>query len=84
MFFLCTNLGNGPEGTPACLASGGAVMGTITAGSIVGPTGQNLTPGDFASVLKIIRAGVGYANVHTEKFPVGEIPGQVTSDDSGN
>ena len=81
MFFLCTNLGNGPAGTPACPANGGTVTGTITAASIVGPTGQNVTPNDFAAALKIIRAGVGYANVHTMKFPVGEIRGQVTRED---
>jgi hypothetical protein len=77
MFFLCTNLGNGPAGTPACPADGGTVTGTITAASIVGPAGQNVSPGDFAAALKIIRAGVGYANVHTMKFPVGEIRGQL-------
>ena len=81
MFFLCTNLGNGPAGTPACPPNGGTVTRTITDADIVGPTGQNVTPGDFAAALKIIRAGVGYANVHTTKFPVGEIRGQVTSED---
>src|SRR5215472_4547814 len=35
--FLCTNLGNGPAGTPACPASGGTVKGTITPASVVGP-----------------------------------------------
>ena len=84
MFFLCTNLGNGPAGTPACPTSGGTVTGTITAGSIVGPTGQNVTPGDFAVALKIIRTGDGYANVHTVKFPVGEIRGQLTRSDDDN
>ena len=82
MFFLCTNLGNGPAGTPACPADGGTVTGTVTAASIVGPTGQNVNPGDFAAALKIIRAGVGYANVHTTKFPVGEIRGQLASEDN--
>jgi len=81
MFFLCTNLGNGPAGTPACPANGGTVTGTITAADIVGPTTQNVNLGDFAAALKIIRAGVGYANVHTTKFPVGEIRGQLTSAD---
>src|SRR3954466_10604312 len=32
--FLCTNLGNGPAGTPACPAAGGRVTGTLTAASI--------------------------------------------------
>ena len=39
--FLCTNLGNGPAGTPACPATG-TVSGTITADSIVTVTGQNI------------------------------------------
>ena len=84
MFFLCTNLGNGPAGTPACPADGGTVTGTITAASIVGPTTQNVSPGDFAAALRIIRAGVGYANVHTTKFPVGEIRGQLASSGDDN
>lgn len=81
MFFLCTNQGNGPSGTPACPVGGGTVTHTIGAADIVGPSGQNVTAGDFAAALKIMRAGVGYANVHTTKFPVGEIRGQVTSED---
>jgi hypothetical protein len=84
MFFLCTNLSNGPAGTPACPADGGTVTGTITAASIVGPTTQNVPPGDFAAALRIIRAGVGYANVHTTKFPVGEIRGQLASSTDDN
>ena len=81
MFFLCTNLGNGPAGTPACPASGGTVTGVITAANILSVPGQNVTAGDFASALKIIRSGVGYANVHTVNFPAGEIRGQVKGDD---
>ncbi len=29
--FLCSNLGNGPDGTPTCPASAGTVTGVITA-----------------------------------------------------
>lgn len=76
--FLCTNLGNGPAGTPTCPAGGGTVTGTLTAASIVGPAGQNVTPGmDFQQLVRILRAGDGYVNVHTQKFPVGEIRGQI-------
>jgi hypothetical protein len=76
--FLCTNLGNGPAGTPACPAGGGTVTGTLSAASIVGPTGQNVAPGvDFQQLVRILRAGDGYVNVHTTKFPAGEIRGQV-------
>ena len=34
--FLCTNLGNGPAGTPACPPSG-TVTGTLLPASVVGP-----------------------------------------------
>jgi CHRD domain len=75
--FLCTNLGNGPAGTPACPAGGGTVSGTISAASIIGPAGQNVTAGDFQALVRILRSGDAYVNVHTAKFPVGEIRGQV-------
>ncbi len=42
---------------------------------------QNVTAGDFAGLVKILRVHLGYANVHTPLFPAGEIRGQVSSDD---
>jgi hypothetical protein len=75
--FLCTNLGNGPAGTPACPSAGGTVSGTLTAASVVAVAGQNITAGDFNAVIDILTSDSGYANVHTEKFPGGEIRGQV-------
>lgn len=35
-------------------------------------------PADWAEVLKAIRAGAVYANVHTTAFPAGEIRGQLS------
>src|ERR671930_273545 len=55
--FLCTNLGNGPAGTPACPASGGTVTGTITPAQVVGPSGQGIAPGEFDELIHAIRAG---------------------------
>jgi hypothetical protein len=75
--FLCTNLGNGPAGTPACPAGGGTVTGTLAAASIVGPAGQGVTAGNFQALVRILQAGDGYVNVHTTNFPGGEIRGQV-------
>jgi hypothetical protein len=36
MVFLCTNLDNGPAGTPLCPAAGGTVEGTFTAAEVIG------------------------------------------------
>jgi len=81
MVFLCSNLGNGPAGTQACPSPGGTVTGTITAASVIGPAGQGVSPGEFDELLKAMRAGVTYANVHSTRFPAGEIRGQVRVDD---
>ncbi len=70
--FLC-----GGGGKPACPPAGGTVTGTITAADVVAIPTQNLAAGDLASLLKAIRAGVAYVNVHTTNFPSGEIRGQI-------
>lgn len=75
--FFCTNLGNGPAGTPLCPANG-SVSGTVTAANVIGPSGQGLAAGEFAELLKAIRAGAVYANVHSALFPGGEIRGQLS------
>jgi hypothetical protein len=68
----------GGGGKPACPASSsGSISGTITAANVVGPVAQGYDPGDLAPVEKAIRAGVAYANMHTTKFPGGEIRGQI-------
>ncbi|MFL6621049.1 MAG: CHRD domain-containing protein [Sulfurifustaceae bacterium] len=85
MVFLCTNLGNGPAGTPACPNNAGAdgtfsgtVTGTLTAASVVGgAAAQGVVAGEFDEVLAAIRAGATYANVHSAQFPAGEVRAQV-------
>lgn len=77
--FLCSNLGNGPAGTPACPVHGGTVTGTVSASSVVAVAKQNIAAGDFAALLRILRSGDAYVNVHTVNFPGGEIRGQVSA-----
>lgn len=76
-FFLCSNLGNGPAGTPACPAGPAVVTGTITPDLVIGPNPQGIEPTAFAEIAAAIREGVAYANVHSTKWPGGEIRGQL-------
>jgi CHRD domain len=75
--FLCSNLGNGPAGTPACPAAGGTVTGTLHAVDVVGPAAQGIAPGEFGELVAAIRNGTAYGNVHSQKYPGGEIRGQL-------
>ncbi|HEV8581618.1 MAG TPA: CHRD domain-containing protein [Thermoanaerobaculia bacterium] len=78
VIFLCTNLANGPIGTQTCPTTGGTVSGTITAADVIGgAAAQGVAVGELFSVLRGIRGGVVYANVHTDIFPGGEIRGQL-------
>jgi len=77
MVFICSNLGNGPAGTPPCPLNAGTVSGRWTPASVVGPTAQGIAPGEFAEVIAAIRAGAAYANIHTQAFPAGEIRDQL-------
>jgi CHRD domain-containing protein len=84
-FFLCSNLGNGPAGTQACPTPPAEISGTITPDQVIGPGptgtpptgGQGIEPGSFDEIAAAIRDGVAYANVHSSKWPGGEIRGQL-------
>lgn len=75
--FLCSNLGNGPVGTQACPDPPATVQGTLRAADVIGPTGQGIDTGEFGELVRAIRAGATYANVHTDKYPGGEIRAQL-------
>ena len=72
-FFLC----NGPT-TPVCPQEG-TVEGDIEAVDVIGPAGQGIAAGEFAEILAAMRAGHAYANVHSTKFPGGEIRAQINN-----
>ncbi len=65
----------GGGGRPSCPASGGSVTGTITGASVVATEG--IKRGDFAALLQAIMSGDTYINVHSTKYPDGEIRGQI-------
>lgn len=71
-FFLC-----GGGGRPPCTPTSGMFSGTVTASDVIGPAAQGIAAGEFAELLRALRAGVTYVNVHTDKHPSGEIRGQI-------
>jgi CHRD domain-containing protein len=88
MTFFC----GGPKGNsaipqkPDCpQTTSGSITGTTTAADIIAldaaPNDQALDQHDFAGFLRALSAGSAYANMHTTRFPGGEIRGQVHRDD---
>jgi hypothetical protein len=82
VLFFCTNLAP-PAGVPLpppCPATSGqnSVSGTLTAANVITQTAQGVAAGEFSEVIRAIRSGFSYANVHTDQFPAGEIRGQVS------
>ncbi len=87
MTFFC----GGPNGNPAIpqkhdcpQSTSGMITGTTNAGDIIAlnsnsatTTDQALDSHDFAGFLRALRAGSAYANMHTTRFPGGEIRGQI-------
>lgn len=89
--WLCEGTAQSPSAsTPPCPGQGGTVSGTITPLEVIGPGsppaippngGQGINPGEFEELVAAIRAGRAYANVHSAKFPGGEIRGQLDDRD---
>ena len=82
VLFFCTNL-TPPAGVPtppACPSGPGinSVSGTLTAANVIVQNSQGIAAGEFGEVIRAMRAGHSYANVHTDQFTGGEIRGQVT------
>jgi hypothetical protein len=80
MVFFC-----GGGGKPSCPNStSGTITGTIVAADVVGPAAQGIQAGDFAAVLRAIRSGASYGNMHNATFSAGEIRGQLFPRERGD
>jgi hypothetical protein len=71
--FLC---GGGDK--PACTPTEGTFEGDIDSADIVGPAGQGIAAGEMDEVIRAMRKGYMYANVHTTLNPAGLIRGQIS------
>jgi hypothetical protein len=90
--FLCSNLGNGPPGTQACPAAPATISGTFDEDDVLcggcapapggNPFGQGIAGGEFDELIRAIDAGKTYANLHTTRWPGGEIRAQLN--ETGN
>ena len=76
--FLCTNLGNGPAGTQPCPAPPATIHGVILPSNVgAGAANQGIAAGEFEELLAAMRAGKTYVNLHSTKWPAGEIRSQI-------
>ncbi len=79
--FFCG--GGTTSATQVACPTSGTVTGTWTAADVVGPTAQGVDPANqganeaFARLVKSIKSGLSYANVHTTRSAGGEIRGQL-------
>ena len=68
--------------TPTCPSPSGTVAGSITPAMVLALPGQGFPGGEagFDALLAAIQSDAIYGNVHTDRFPPGEIRGQVGND----
>jgi CHRD domain len=85
-FFLCATPATQPAPpaptAPTCPQSG-VVEDDIVAADVIGPTGQGIEAGNLPEILAAMRAGHAYANVHSTKWPSGEIRAQLDNRGGG-
>jgi hypothetical protein len=72
----------GGGGKPACPAgTSGTLTGTITGADVVAVPAQGVSAGSFADLVRILRSGDAYVNMHTPSHMGGEIRAQLSQED---
>ena len=62
---------------PICDPTSGTLQGTIRAADILGPNGQGIAPGEFDEFIHLLKRGMTYVNIYSDKHAPGEIRGQI-------
>lgn len=75
--WLCGNVPNTPAGVQPCPPAPATITGTITAENVSDLPAQGLAAGELEELLRAVRAGVTYVNVHSSTFPGGEVRSQL-------
>jgi hypothetical protein len=84
--FLCGNPPSVPPAAvpqpPACPPAPATITGVLTAANIIGPAAQGIEPSsdtvnEFEELVAMLRKELAYVNVHSARFPGGEVRGQV-------
>lgn len=63
--------------SPLCPDSPATVTGTFTSANVIAITAQGIAAGEFDELLRAMRRGLTYANVHSNLCSGGEIRGQI-------
>jgi CHRD domain len=70
------------QNPPVCPPTSGTVSGTITPADIIQQVPERgIEPGKWDEFVAAVRVGHTYANVHSSRFPGGEIRGQINDRD---
>ena len=85
--WLCSNLASPPTpaGIQPCPTPEGTISGVITAASVAQTANtQGIEAGALGELIAAIRAGKTYVNIHSTKWPAGEIRSQIEHGHEGH